>query len=336
MPKPQQLKFSNPDLTDEQKAAIQKKVNESLDILKQLKLERFINHRTALVLLALAGMEPNMSWADAINPLMGITPIIDYIYKHYGVYYAPNSREAVRKYSVVPLIDQFYVIKNPDKIAIPDAGRPVNSQKTVYQVEPQILEVIKVYGQEAWLEALSKRLDLSPSIAEFYNTLHNGQKVPVLIDGAEPLYISPGAHSVLIKGIVEVFRKEFSPNSEVIYIGDTGKKWGVYKEEVFKELELNLDPHGKMPDVILYDREKSWLLLIESVATSGEFDSSRHNIFKTLFKTNKAGLVFVTAFPSLKFAAGFLSKIAWKTEVWTLDNPVHLIHLDGERFLGPY
>lgn len=34
--------------------------------------------------------------------------------------------------------------------------------------------------------------------------------------------------------------------------------------------------------------------------------------------------------------ARFLTDIAWETEVWVADNPSHLIHFNGKRFLGPY
>jgi hypothetical protein len=32
----------------------------------------------------------------------------------------------------------------------------------------------------------------------------------------------------------------------------------------------------------------------------------------------------------------YLGEIAWETEVWVADAPSHLIHFNGERFLGPY
>jgi adenine-specific DNA-methyltransferase len=32
----------------------------------------------------------------------------------------------------------------------------------------------------------------------------------------------------------------------------------------------------------------------------------------------------------------FLDSISWETEVWIADGPDHMMHFDGERFLGPY
>ena len=91
-----------------------------------------------------------------------------------------------------------------------------------------------------------------------------------------------------------------------------------------------------MPDVVLYDRERKWLLLVESVTSHGPVDGKRHAELERLFAKSKAGLVYVTAFPSRAVMARYLGEIAWETEVWCADAPTHLIHFDGKRFLGPY
>jgi hypothetical protein len=57
---------------------------------------------------------------------------------------------------------------------------------------------------------------------------------------------------------------------------------------------------------------------------------------KDLFAGCKSGLVFVTAFASRDSMRSFLTQISWETEVWVAEDPDHLIHFDGERFLGPY
>jgi adenine-specific DNA-methyltransferase len=77
-------------------------------------------------------------------------------------------------------------------------------------------------------------------------------------------------------------------------------------------------------------------VLIEAVTSHGPVDIKRHNELKHLFRGSKAGLVFVTAFESRKAAFKYLTQIAWETEVWCADEPDHLIHFNGERFLGPY
>ena len=65
-------------------------------------------------------------------------------------------------------------------------------------------------------------------------------------------------------------------------------------------------------------------------------DAKRHHELTTVFKSSSAGLVYVTAFPKRTVMAKYLVDIAWETEVWVADAPTHLIHFNGQRFLGPY
>ena len=77
-------------------------------------------------------------------------------------------------------------------------------------------------------------------------------------------------------------------------------------------------------------------MIVEAVTSHGPVDGKRHQELKELFSTAKAGLVFVTAFLTRAEMGRYLSSISWETEVWVADSPTHLIHFNGERFLGPY
>jgi len=63
------------------------------------------NERTALVVLALAGIGKSSVWAKANSSIrLGITEMMDWMRHAYGKQYAPNSRETVRRHSVHQLI----------------------------------------------------------------------------------------------------------------------------------------------------------------------------------------------------------------------------------------
>ena len=111
---------------------------------------------------------------------------------------------------------------------------------------------------------------------------------------------------------------------------------GYFDRDLLRKLGVELDRHGKMPDVVLYYREKNWLLLVEAVTSHGPVDGKRHEELMQLFGGSESDLVYVTAFPSRSVMARYLSEIAWETEVWVADAPSHLIHFNGVRFLGPY
>ena len=162
------------------------------------------------------------------------------------------------------------------------------------------------------------------------------RKLPVKLATGETMRLSPGDHSELIKAIIEEFAPRFVPGGVLIYAGDTGEKWGYFDKELLSRLGVQVDGHGKMPDIVLYYPELGWLLLVESVTSHDPVDGKRHDEVARLFAGSKAGLVYVTAFPSRAVMTRYLGEIAWETEVWVADAPSHLIHFNGARFLGPY
>lgn len=289
------------------------------------------NERSALTLLALLDLRPAGKWATASNPLMGITPIMDWCRQHYGKEYAPNSRESVRRKTIHQFRDAGLVLYNPDK---PD--RPVNSQDAVYQIAPPALTLLRTYATAAWDTALPAYLQEWRTLAERYARERDMQRIPVKIADGKILQLTPGEHSELIRAIIEEFAPRFAPGSALIYAGDTGEKMGYFNKTLLAEIGVTIDRHGKMPDVILHDTDRNWLLLVESVTSHGPVDAKRYEELMKLFSNSKAGLVYVTAFPNRAVLSRYLAEIAWETEVWVADAPTHLIHFNGVRFLGPY
>jgi hypothetical protein len=160
--------------------------------------------------------------------------------------------------------------------------------------------------------------------------------IPVQIAQDRQINLSPGEHSELIRDIIESFAPRFAPGAVLIYAGDTGDKWGYFDAPLLAQLGVAVDTHGKMPDVVLHYPDRNWLLLVESVTSHGPVDGKRHEELARLFAGSTAGLVYVTAFPTRAVMGRYLGEIAWETEVWVADAPSHLIHFNGERFLGPY
>lgn len=307
-------------------------ISEALKVLASLGMPRAQqNERSALCLLALLNLSPDKTWAESENPLMGITPIMDWARQKYKKTYAPNTRETVRRQSMHQFVDAGVALYNPDQ---PD--RSVNSPKAVYQIAPAVLSLLRTFGTPAWHDSLTNYLADRETLAALYAREREQNRVPVQIAPGKKISLSPGEHSELIRAIVEDFGPRFVPGSRLIYAGDTGDKWGYFDAALLAELGVDVDSHGKMPDVILYDQERNWLFLVESVTSHGPVDSKRHSELARLFGGSTAGLVYVTAFPTRAVMSKYLNEIAWETEVWVAEAPSHLIHFDGERFLGPY
>jgi hypothetical protein len=289
------------------------------------------NERSALCLLALLDLRPGRKWAEAQNPLIGITPIMDWIRDHYKKTYAPNTRETVRRQTMHQFVDAAIVLYNPDK-----RDRPVNSPAAVYQIEPSALALLRSFTTKAWQNKLTAYLADRQTLAARYARERKQNLIPVKIAPGAEINLSPGEHSELIRAIIEHFGARFVPGGVLIYAGDTGAKWGYFDAALLSKLGVSVDAHGKMPDVVLYYPERNWLLLVESVTSHGPVGAKRHAELARLFSDSKAGLVYVTAFPSRAVMSRYIGDIAWETEVWCADAPSHLIHFNGERFLGPY
>ena len=90
-----------------------------------------------------------------------------------------------------------------------------------------------------------------------------------------------------------------------------------------------------MPDVVLYREEKNLIYFIESVTSVGPMDSKRILELTEMTENVTAGKIFVTAFLNFKTYKRFSETLAWETEVWIAEMPEHMIHLNGDKFLGP-
>jgi len=307
-------------------------IEEALAIIKSLGLPRAQqNERSAVSLLALLNLTPKKKWTEAESPLVGITPVMDWVHKHYEKKYAPNTRETFRRQTMHQFVAAGLVLYNPDK---PD--RSVNSPKAVYQIEPATLALIRCFGTKKWVAKLAAYLVEHQTLIAQYARERKQNLIPVVIAPGKTIALSPGEHSELIRAIIEDFAPRFAPGSVLVYAGDTGEKWGYFDKALLTELGVEVDEHGKMPDVVLHYTDKNWLLLVESVTSHGPVDGKRHAELAELFAGSKSGLVYVTAFPNRAIMGRYLGEIAWETEVWVADAPSHLIHFNGERFLGPY
>ncbi len=312
--------------------ADENKIADAKQILEELGMPRAQqNERSALCLLALLNLTEDKPWAEAENPLVGITPMMEFARDHYGKEYAPNTRETFRRQTMHQLVAAGIALYNPDEPA-----RPVNSPKAVYQIEPDTLVLLRSFATAAWNKNLAVYLENRQTLAAQYAKEREMQKLPVALATGETIRLSPGKHSELIKAIIEEFAPRFVPGAVLVYAGDTGDKWGYFDKELLAKLGVVVDGHGKMPDVVIFYPEREWLLLVESVTSHGPVDGKRHAELSALFAASTAGLVYVTAFPSRAVMTRYLCEIAWETEVWCADAPSHLIHFNGERFLGPY
>lgn len=295
--------------------------------------EERTNERSALTLLALLHMGPNDTWDKATNPMLGTRAIMDWIRDEHGKNYAANSRETIRRFTLHQFVEAGLVVMNPDQ---PD--RPVNSPKSNYQITAEALEVLRLNNDAgpAFGRKLKEYQARLPGLKAQYAAARELNRIPTTLPDGSPFTLSPGGQNILIKQIVEEFCPQFTPGGEVLYVGDADAKWALHETDRLKDLGIRVDQHGKMPDLVVYMADKNWLILLEAASSHGPVDAKRHAELAKLFESSTAGLVYVSCFPDRKEMRKYLSAIAWETEVWCAEDPTHMVHFNGDKFLGPY
>lgn len=277
------------------------------------------------VILAMAGIKPDMQWKEATNEWIRIHDIIQFANSYYGTTYAENSRETFRKQA----LHHFRTAA-----LVEDNGKATNSPNYRYRLTKETFQLLRVRDTIEWEVSLRRFQHYHPSLVETYASKRKMIMMPVKINGQD-FSFSPGKHNELQKAIIEEFALRFAPDSECLYVGDTIEKDLVKNVEKLTKLGFEITLHDKMPDVVLYREDKDWLYFVESVTSVGPMDPKRILEITEMTKDVTAGKIFVTAFPDFKTYKKFSEKLAWETEVWIAEMPEHMIHLDGDKFLGP-
>lgn len=285
--------------------------------------EKQQNELCCHVLLVMGKIYPDSKWENAKNEWIRIHDMMSFINMFYRESpYAENTRETVRKNALHHFRTAAFVEDN---------GLATNSPNYRYRLTAEFLNVLKNKGSEESVKAFLKKHE---SLKNIYASKKDKQKQALSVNGQQ-LTLSPGKHNQLQKAIIEDFAPRFAPGSKCLYVGDTTEKDLVKDVDALKKLGFTITLHDKMPDVVLYDEKRDWLYFVEAVTSVGPMDPKRLVELGDLTKNVKAGKIFVTAFLDFRTYKKFAADLAWDTEVWIADMPEHMIHLNGDKFLGP-
>ncbi|MEK7475226.1 MAG: BsuBI/PstI family type II restriction endonuclease [Candidatus Coatesbacteria bacterium] len=287
------------------------------------------NDIAAYTLLALAGMEKRSRWAEAKSEPIRIHEIIVFVKQYYRKTYAENTRETFRRQVLHQFEQANVVLRNPGNPSL-----PTNSPRTCYALGKDALAVVRTFGSthfEAEVRAFQKS---HGRLADVYRAERKMQAIRVRTPSGL-VALSPGKHNLLQKRIVEDFRGHFAPGARLLYLGDAAKKSLQVDEEGLRAIGMKITEHDKLPDILLHWEERNWVFLIEAVTSHGPVSPKRLHELETFFKNCRAKRVYVSAFPDFGEFKRHLGSIAWETEVWIAERPDHMIHYNGEKFLGP-
>lgn len=308
------------------------KVEEAQEILRALGLPPAqYNEMAALTFLAICNIKENDKWAKVTRQSLGVTKgIMTFVNENYGKSYAPNTRETFRRHVLHQFVQARVVDYNPDNPKL-----PVNSPRAHYALTSEVMEVVKAYKTTKWKKTLKTFIDTVGKLSEVYLKGRALIQIPVKLQNGEILKLSAGKHNEVQAGIIEQFGPRFANGGVLLYLGDAAKKDLFIDEKGLKDLGIPIDQHSKLPDVLIYDIQRKWLFLIEAVTSHGPVSPKRLLELEDLLKYCKVGKIYVTAFPDMTEFKKHTNNIAWETEVWLMDIPDHMIHFNGDRFMGP-
>ena len=308
------------------------KVEEAQELLRSIGLPPGQqNERSALTLLALANVRPNGSWKHTQQPMLRIWDIMAFMREEYGKDYAPNTRETIRRQTIHQFEQARIVDRNPD-----NATRPTNSGKTCYALTEGATQVLKAYKTHWFDDRVAGFIKNFGSLQEAYSRHRKSKRVPLKLPGGATVYLSPGKHNELQVACIEELGPRFAPGASVVYVGDTARKHVVRDADQLVKLKIPITEHDKLPDVVLLDKKRKWLFLIEAVTTHGPVSPKRHRELEYVLRNCPAERIYITAFLTISAFRKYAADIAWETEVWVGEHPDHMIHFNGPKFLGPY
>lgn len=317
----------------------EQKLKEAQEILRALGMPpQQYNNRSAWVFLALACIKPRDSWDKATAPMLPTVEIMQFIREHYDQDYKPNSRETIRRETLHQFEQARIVDRNRDNPA-----RATNSKYNNYSLNDPVIAILKEFPDGEWRDRIQEFKNVLVNLSDLYSRRLDKHKVPIKLPSGIEINLSPGKHNELHADIIHEFCPRFVGNGgAVLYIGDTassrneGGKLLVLDNDMLDQLGVPKMSHEKLPDVVVFDKKRNWLFLIEAVTSHGPVSPKRWIELEDALSSCKIGRVYVTAFPDKATFRKYAADIAWETEVWIAEEPDHLVHFNGDRFLGPH
>jgi type II restriction enzyme len=316
----------------------QKLINEAISILDSVGIPIKKKRERGLEMMAmcfLAVAEVTKSWKQAKgqneNRHLRTRDIIKFINENYEENISPGSYDDIRDVHLKLLVLAGLILNSAKK---PNAA--TNDPTRGYTIDSEFKNLLIHYGSNQWDIKLKLFLKNKPPLSEILAKQRNTAKILVKIPNGTTLLFSQGGHNQLQREIIEEFLPRFGFGCHLLYIGDTKNKILYKNDEILNRLNFFELLHDELPDIIAYSEEKNWLFLIEAVYSSGAMTEERIFQLKKALENCPADIIYVTAFTSRADFKKHILDIAWETEVWTADNPNHMIHFNGDKFLGPH
>jgi type II restriction enzyme len=292
--------------------------------------------RWCMALLGAANLKPRTPWKKAA--IAGETDhnittreMIEFWNRHYGEDLSRGSYDDVKRKDLDVLMVAGVVTGSAGNI---DANP--NDPTRGYAVTKEAADLLQTFGTNEWPAAVEEFKKIAGTLRDRFNKGRVRKSIVIKTPSGKSLKLNQGDHNILQKQIVELFLPQFVPDAVLLYVGDATNKSLFMDESKLEKLGFFELSHEMLPDVVAYSPKRNWIILIEAVHSANPIDHVRHLQMEESTKKCTAPCVYVSAFKDRASFRKWILEISWETEVWLAEEPEHLIHFNGDKFLGPY
>ena len=254
-----------------------------------------------------------------------------------GQWYAANTREPIRDETLREGLVRLGAVKERE-------GLPTTSPRPRYALADDFARLFDPDLTGAALQAAIEKwqaANLSSGALARVAILRRGAvsrqgRVLVMFPNGETRHLEPGPSSVISKAVVEDFAPRFLEQPGVIWLSESKNHVVARDDRLAQEIGLTIQPDRNLPDLILVDLgpAEPLLVFVEVVATAGPVNESRQTALMAVateagFKEDQ--VAFVTAYADRDEAAfkSSVSELAWRSFVWFMSEPQHIVVLQG-------
>ena len=290
--------------------------------------------KMAMAFLAVGDVKSSSEWKkikDAnIDYHLTTRGIIDFENKYFEENISSGSYDDIKREDLRDLLLAEIVVESMPNSNTSDPRRG-------YKVAVEYARLIRNYGQNDWFQQVEIFSSGRKTFAERIASKKNMPMLPVILPDGTTIELKDGEHNQIQKQIIQSFLPRFGNEATVYYLGDSHNKYGiVFKEEELKKIGIKDLKQSKLPDVVAYSPKKDWIYLIEAYHSSNPITVTRKIELENMLGEFAKKAIYVTAFSNESAYKSCPESLAWETEVWIATSPDHLIHRNGNKFLGPY
>ena len=299
--------------------------------------EKLCNPRCVMTFAAFAEIKASdAKWKNVSESYKGTKFIHDFINEQFpnkagldNKGYAENSRETIRDDTIKPWISAGILEAKP--------GLATNDKNNSYRFTAHFAALIRSYGTDQWLESLKDYKESHEDYAKYLKQAKKIERDYELDFGDINIKLKKSGHNKLQIDLLNSLPKLISKGKpELLYIGDASDRYLIFEKERMKKLGIHvMSETAKLPDIIMYDPVDVRIIFIEAYYSGGAFTIDRVNEIKRACQCKDVmEVVFITGFQDTKKMLRAFNYVAWDTEMWSADEPTHLVHKNGDKFIG--